>query len=240
MIIEKSGFLLMAGTLAAGGVGGWLAHDAKTHRERMQFSEPPIPAVPVVASAPAVAAAPSASVVGERAPVGPVCDDSVGTVEDCPAMGPADEGVCTNFAAKRCTEFKSAFKPKVAQAAVACIKTLKGNAACDPSRVNLCGHSALMAACPEPSPDLTKVDATGATVNSPAASSSPVTTACESILKSCAGQALLPTMTDCRQTLAGMTDFGRASMVECMSTHCGDKGLLGCEGLRSAARPGGG
>jgi len=158
----------------------------------------------------------------------------VGTVEDCPAMGPADEGVCTNFAAKRCAEFKSAFKPKVAQAAVACIKTLKGNAACDPSRVNQCGHSALMAACPEPSPDPKRTDATSAPVNSPVAS------ACESILKSCAGQPLLPTLADCRQTLAGMTDFGRASMVECMTTHCGDKGLLGCEGLRAAARTGGG
>jgi len=221
MIIEKSGFLLMAGTLAAGGVGGWLAHDAKTHRERAQFAEPPTTAVPM-----AVAPAPSAAVV-ERAPA-PTCDDSLGTVEDCPAMGPADEGVCTNFAAKRCADFKSTFKPKVAQAAVACLKSLKGNAACDPARVNLCGHSALMSACPEPPPDSAKLDANG----SGAASASPVANACESIIKGCAGQPLLPTLTDCRQTLSGMSDFGRASMVECMSTHCGDKGLLGCEGSK--------
>lgn len=221
MIIEKSGFLLMAGTLAAGGVGGWLAHDAKTNRDRQQFAEPPTTALPVVASAPSVA------VVSERIPALPVCDDSLGTAEDCPAMGPADEAVCTNFAAKRCAEFKTAFKPKVAQAAVACLKTLKGNAACDPSRVNLCGHSALMAACPEPIPDPTKADATGA-----AAVSSPVTTACESILRGCVGQPLVPTLADCRQTLSGMSDFGRASMVECMATHCGDKGLLGCEGVK--------
>ena len=141
-------------------------------------------------------------------------------------MGPADEGVCTNFAAKRCSEFKSAFKPKVAQAAVTCIKNLKGNAACDPARVNSCGHNALMAACPEPVPDTTKADTTGATLSSPVAS------ACESILRTCAGQALMPTVADCRQTLSGMTDFGRASMIECMATHCGDKGLLGCEGMK--------
>ncbi|MEI9949842.1 MAG: hypothetical protein WDO74_12890 [Pseudomonadota bacterium] len=220
MIIEKTGFLLMAGTLAAGGVGGWLAHDAKTHRERVEYTEPPTTALPVVASAP------SAAIVAERIPAPPVCDDSLGTIEDCPPMGPADEGVCTNFAAKRCAEFKLAFKPKVAQTAVACLKTLKGNAACDPARVNLCGHSALMAACPEPTPDPTKADATGAAVNSP------VTNACESILRSCAGQALLPTLVDCRQTLSGMSDLGRASMVECMATHCGDKGLLGCEGTK--------
>jgi hypothetical protein len=161
-----------------------------------------------------------------RSPVAPVCDDSTGTVEDCPAMGPADEGVCTNFAAKRCSEFKSTFKPKVAQAAVACIKNLKGNAACDPARVNLCGHNALMAACPEPVPDPTKADAAGAVV------SSSVTIACDNILRSCAGQPLMPSLADCRQTLSGMSEFGRASMVECMATHCGDKGLLGCEGTK--------
>jgi hypothetical protein len=219
MIIEKSGFLLMAGTLAAGGVGGWLAHDAKTHRERTPFAEPPTTAVPI-------ASAPSAAVSIQRIPAPPLCDDNLGTIEDCPAMGPADEGVCTNFAAKRCAEFKSAFKPRVAQAAVACLKTLKGNAACDPARVNLCGHSALMAACPEPLPEPTNADGAGTAV------SSPVSSACESILKSCAGQPLLPTLADCRQTLAGMSDFGRASMVECMATHCGDKGLLGCEGVK--------
>src|SRR6185369_8034488 len=204
MIIEKSGFLLMAGTLAAGGVGGWLAHDAKSHGERAQFAEAPTTAVVAM----------------------PVCDDNLGTVEDCPAMGPADEGVCTNFAAKRCAAFKSTFNPKVAQAAVACIKTLKGNAACDPARVNLCGHNALMAACPEPIPDPTKTDATSALA------ASPLTSACERILQSCAGLPLMPTLADCRQTLSGMSEFGRASMVECMATHCGDKGLLGCEGTK--------
>ncbi len=221
MIIEKSGFLLMAGTLAAGGVGGWLAHDAKAHRERAVYTEPAIPIAPIVKDAPSAAV-----VVTERIPAPPACDDSVGTVDECPAMGPADEGVCTNFAAKRCGEFKSAFKPKVAQTAVACLKSLKGNAACDTARVNLCGHSALMNACPEPAPDLTKADGTAA------ATPSPVSSACDSIIKSCAGQPISPTLTECRQTLAGMTDFGRASMIECMATHCGDKGLLGCEAVK--------
>lgn len=221
MIIEKSGFLLMAGTLAAGGVGGWLAHDAKAHRERAELAVPATTAVPIV-----TASAPAVSVASDRIPTPPACDDSLGTVEDCPAMGPADEGVCTNFAAKRCSEFKSAFKPKVAQAAVACIKTLKGNAACDPARVNLCGHSALMAACPAPATDPKLTDSTGAALGSA------LDSACENILKSCAGQPLLPTLVDCRQTLSGMSDFGRASMLECMATHCGDKGLLGCEATK--------
>jgi hypothetical protein len=221
MIIEKSGFLLMAGTLAAGGVGGWFAHDAKTQRARMSYAEPPLTAVPIV-----TASAPVVEVASDRIPLPPLCDDSVGTAGDCPAMGPAEEGVCSNFAAKRCAEYKTAFKPKVAQSAVACLKSLTGNALCDASRVNLCGHAALMSACPEPTPDPSKANAASA------APPSPVVTACDNIIKACSGQALTPSSADCRQTLSGMSDFGRASMVECMATHCGDKGLLGCEAVK--------
>jgi hypothetical protein len=217
MVIEKSGFLLIAGTLAAGGVGGWLVHDSKARRERAD--EMPVPA-------PAPSVAPAVASVVVVAPPAPVCDDSVGSPEDCPAVGPSDEGVCSNIAAKRCAEFKSAFKPKVAQAAVSCLRRLKGNEPCDPARVNLCGHSALMAACPDPTP---APAANGATVD---AVGSPVASACSDILKSCGNQPLGATLADCRQTLSGMTEFGRASMIECMTTHCGDKGLLGCEALK--------
>lgn len=225
MIIEKSGFLLMAGTLAAGGVGGWLAHDSKVKSERAQYVEPPTTAMAVTPVAPPASAV---AVDTVAIPTPPICDDSIGTPEECPAMGPADEGVCTNFAAKRCAEFKSAFKPKVAQAAVSCLKQLKGNAACDPMRVNLCGHTALMAACPES--DTVKVASVGNAA--PMAQPSPAATACESIMKSCAGTPLPPTTADCKQTLSGMSDAGRASMVDCMATHCGDKGLIGCEGVK--------
>ena len=219
MIIEKSGFLLMAGTLAAGGVGGWLVHDAKTQREHLSYAQPPLAAAPIVtASAPVVEVA--------TIPLPPMCDDSVGSAADCPAMGPADEAVCSNFAAKRCAEYKTAFKPKVAQTAVACLKSLTGNAMCDASRVNLCGHAALMSACPEPAPDPSKAGTASATPPSA------VVTACDSIIKGCAAQAMTPSLADCRQTLSGMSDAGRASMVECMATHCGDKGLLGCEAVK--------
>ncbi|MEO6598373.1 MAG: hypothetical protein ABIQ16_00770 [Polyangiaceae bacterium] len=228
MIIEKSGFLLMAGTLAAGGVGGWLAHDVRTNRAQPIYGESTAPVTPVTTALPSATPA-AVTVVPDRVPPPPACDDnlSVGTTDECPPMGPADEGVCTNFAAKRCAEFKSAFKPKVAQAAVACLKTLKG-AACDPARVNLCGHSALMNACPVPIPDPTpKADSTSA-----APSPSPVDMSCDSIVKGCAATPMGPTSADCRQTLSGMTDAGRASMVDCMATHCADKGLIGCEGVK--------
>ena len=222
MIIEKSGFLLMAGTLAAGGVGGWLVHDSKARQERTVVEAPT-----TLTTASAVPAA--APVVVVETPPLPLCDDSVGTPEDCPAVGPSDEGVCSNIAAKRCADFKLAFKPKVAQAAVSCLRHLKGNELCDPARVNLCGHAALMAACPDVPPPA----APGTTASANAtADSSPVAMACDSILKTCGAEPLRPTQADCRQTLAGMTDTGRANMAECMSTHCGDKGLLGCEGLK--------
>jgi len=116
-----------------------------------------------------------------------------------------------------------AFKPKVAQAAVACLRRLKGNELCDPARVNGCGHSALMAACPDPAPT------PGASEPGVTQLASPVTTLCEGIPKGCAGDSLGPTLSDCRQTLSGMSDTGRSNMVACLSTHCRDRGLLGCE-----------
>ncbi|HWZ92104.1 MAG TPA: hypothetical protein VNW92_24745 [Polyangiaceae bacterium] len=221
MVIERSGFLVLAGTLAAGGVGGWLARDSKAQHDRSEQLRIAAmgSAAPVVTSAAVVERVPPP-------PPPPACDDNVGVPEDCPAVGPSDEGVCSNIAAKRCAEFKSAFKPKVAQAAVSCLRHLKGNELCDPARVNLCGHAALMAACPDPS---AAPNASDAGVN---ALSSPVALACDNIAKSCANQALAPTPADCRQTLSGMTDFGRASMTDCLATHCGDKGLLGCEALK--------
>jgi hypothetical protein len=222
MVIEKSGFLLMAGTLAAGGVGGWLAHDSKGHAAQTAA----VSEAPVVAPA----APPASVVVVEHAPPPPVCDDSVGAAADCPAIGPSDEGMCSNIAATRCADFKLAFKPKVAQSAVSCLRSLKPNEMCDPARVNLCGHTALMAACPDVS--MMPSQTGSATDTGNAAAPSPVSSACDSIIKSCASVALPPTTADCRQTLSGMTDVGRANMVTCMATHCGDKGLLGCEGVK--------
>lgn len=216
MVIEKSGFLLAATALAAGGFGGWIAHESKPSSAQTNVATTAMPTAAPVPSPPTV-------VVVEHVTPPPACDDSTGSVEDCPAIGPSDEGVC-NFAAKRCSEFKIAFKPKVAQAAVACLKRLKGNELCDPARVNGCGHSALMAACPDPVPSVAAGDTAGT-----APSPSPVASSCEGILKGCSSESLGPTMADCRQTLSGLTDTGRANMMSCLSNHCKDRGLLGCE-----------
>lgn len=250
MIIDKSGFLLMAGALAAGGAGGWLMRDSKAHHA-------PIDETPVVKTTPETTAQPAAVAEQQPAPAAapaPVCDDNNGSPADCPAVGPADEGVCTNLAARRCSDFKSAFKPKVAQAAVACIRSLKGSEGCDPARVTQCGHEALMAACPdEPVTSIAATtaqngsnapgttiaantmvpNANAATPSAPPAQPSAVAQACDTILKSCTSASIQPTLADCRQTLSGMNDFGRANMVQCMAQHCGDKGLLGCEGMKN-------
>src|ERR1700749_1288902 len=108
MVIEKSGFLLMAGSVGAGGAGGWLMRDSRAHH-------PQLDETPVVKTTPENTAQP-ATVATQPTPVvapGPMCDDNTGSPADCPAVGPADEGVCTNLAARRCADFKSAFKPKV-------------------------------------------------------------------------------------------------------------------------------
>jgi hypothetical protein len=211
MVIERSGFLLAATALGAGAVGGWLMRD--------KSSATPTADTPPHASA---MPAPPTIIVVDRTPPPPPCDDNIGAVQDCPAVGPSDEGIC-QIAAKRCIEYKLAFKPKVAQAAVACLARLKGNELCDPVRVNLCGHTALMAACPDP------VAASGSIEAGATPTPSVVMASCESIIKSCGNEALPPTMADCRQTLSGMSDTGRANMMACVSTHCRDRALLGCE-----------
>jgi hypothetical protein len=237
MVIERSGFLLTAAALAGGGVAGWALRDSRAIEHEPVTTSRPVeksaePVTPAVASA--------VPVVDPKVATAPACDDSVGVAEACPSVGPADEGVCANVIAKRCNDYKAAFKPKVAQAAVACLRGLQGAERCDGNRVNRCGHAALMAACPEREPPLkgNYLSATATTPASftltpdPAVTPSPLTTACENLVKSSAGHALSPTLADCRQTLAGMNEAGRAMMLECMATHGKTRGLLGCEAVQ--------
>jgi hypothetical protein len=232
MTIDAKSFFLLAGTLAAGGAAGYY------FRERT--APPPKPVEPL--PAPTASAAPSAAPVAsaEPVPAAPVCDDSAGEPEACPvAIAPSDEGVCGNWAAKRCADYKAAFKPKVAQGAVACLRKLVGAERCDQYRANLCGHKALMAACHDPIPD--SKPPSGA-ANAPAAVASAAAPAgtsqlaaqCEAIVKGCAGSVPETTLADCYRTLSGMNDVGRAQMVECMKTHCVDKGLFACEAVPRA------
>jgi hypothetical protein len=119
---------------------------------------------------------------------------------------------------KRCEDFKEAMRPRVAERAVACINALNAAQRCDPNRLNLCGHAALMSAC---SIDEAPIDADAAPDD--------LATHCTAIVRGCEGVVLGPTMRDCRMTLAGMSAVGREKMGTCMKTHCIDKGLLFCE-----------
>ena len=128
-------------------------------------------------------------------------------------------GGCGTLPTKRCEDYKQAFKPRVAERAVACINALNTTQRCDPNRLNLCGHTALMSACSidesPPEPD---------------AAPDPLATRCAAIVQGCQGVGSPPTARDCRATLSGMNELGREKMAACMKTHCNDKGLLFCEG----------
>jgi hypothetical protein len=142
-----------------------------------------------------------------------------GSPGTCPPPGwPAEEGGCGALPTHRCEDFKKAFRPHVAERAVACINALTPAQRCDPKRLELCGHSALMTSCSID--DLPDVADAGA---------DEVTAHCTAILQGCAGVMPGTTMRDCRATLAGMNVLGRDRMVACMKTHCTDKGLLYCE-----------
>jgi hypothetical protein len=166
----------------------------------------------------------------------------VGTPADCPPSGApsaSDEGICGpggSLAAKRCKDFKEAFKPKVAEAAVACLRKLTGKQVCDAARVNKCGHEALMLSCQEPVAVQRSYASSGNLSQEPApqgaAPGSPVVAQCDAILKGCAGTVPGVSLVDCTRTLSGMNDAGRSAMVECMKTHCADRGLYACEASR--------
>ncbi len=232
MLVDRSKFLLMAGALAAGTV----ACDRDLGRA-------PAPAATVAPPAAPAATGPIAVDIVEATPAGaPACDDMQGVPEQCPSVGPSDEGVCPDLIQKRCTEYKSAMKPRVASQAVACLRALKGNERCDAARISQCGHQALMSACPEPARPkkgeyraATNGQPASVTITADAApETSPVAVACNNIVKACGERPLSPSQADCRQTLAGLTESGRANMVECVTQHCTDRGLIGCEAAPKA------
>lgn len=102
MAVDRTNFLRIAGALAAGGVGGW------TLRDRSPKADAPAPPPPPAAAASATA--PEGPVSVDIVPPissAATCDDTVGSAEECPSVGPSDEGVCSNIIFKRCGDFKS-------------------------------------------------------------------------------------------------------------------------------------
>jgi hypothetical protein len=221
MYVDKGSFFAIVGALAAGGVAGYFVSD----RDLLGNREPTASSTPNTVATPS-AIPPLAATAGT-----PVCDDMIGAPAACPPPGySADEGEgCGALTTKRCGELKDALKPRVAEQAVACVTALNPTQRCDMTRVNLCGHVALMNACS------TDTFVSSSPVPSPDRSSDELTTRCEGIIKSCGASTTAPSMRDCRATLAGMTDVGRDHTAACMTAHCGDKGLVGCEAAPTAA-----
>ena len=245
MAVDRAGFLYIVGALAAGGAGGYYLNK---HANEQQAAESQAKAKQ---DADQKAAIDSANQRADKAEAeakaatasltsAPVCDDTVGAVDDCPPAGlpnASDEGICGgggSVAARRCKDLKTAMKPKVAQNAVSCLKSLKGGEVCDANRVSLCGHEALMMACQEPlgenQSQTTSINLSTAPPNPPVANSA-IAQQCNAILQGCSGASPGITLADCYRTMSGLNDVGRANMMTCMKTHCGDKGLLGCEAM---------
>lgn len=220
MHVDRGSFLLLVTTLAAGAAGGYFLSEKHVlpHLDEWGGKPPPKPEPkpePLVVDASVPEAAPPPVV--DAGPPPPTCNDEVGTPGACPPPGfPVFEGGCGSFANQRCGEYKQAMKPKIAQAAVECLNKLSAQERCDPVRVNLCGHVALMNACTEPDSRNEKDDPSGI---------------CKSIATSCGKTHVPPSFVECRQALAGLNEKGRDLMVQCMKKHCVDRSILGCEAV---------
>jgi hypothetical protein len=132
------------------------------------------------------------------------CNDDIGPGGDCSG---AFDGYPSNercpgpgLVKKRCNAYSANFKPKVAEAAVACLNAHKMRN-CDGCFSYSCGHRALMGACPDSAAD----------------------DACDQIEQSCSGM----TRVQCRSYLSGMNAKGRAAMVSCLTDNCA-KGFGKC------------
>lgn len=237
MVVSKSGFFAALGSLAAGGVGGYVAHDhlrLDPYAGQPHVTEEPTPA-PVPSTAPTPVDTKTPAV-----PPAPACDDGTGQPAACPPpVYSADEGLaCAPVATKRCEDFKASMKPHVAEQAVACLLALKPAERCDAARVNLCGHEALMSACAPPPPASPDAGAGAATAMTGAAGGTSerdeVHATCDAIVRSCTRAS----RGECESTVSGMTAVGRQRMTQCMAAHCADKGLLGCEAVDDGKAPG--
>ncbi len=241
--IDRGTFLLLVSSLAIGATGGYVAAERHVFPELDRWRgrapeptpEPARPAPVADAAPPPVTSAPAP--VAAPVPAAPSCDDTVGTVGECPPPGyPTVEGGCGSFASVRCAEMKQAMKPKVAAAAVACLNKLTPQERCDPARVVLCGHLAFMNACPEREDVIANANANVANANvanadASAAGARSVASSCQAIIDGCGTSPVAPSITECRQLLSGMTETGRERTRTCMKAHCFDRGLVGCEGV---------
>lgn len=222
MQVERGRFLLFVSSLAAGGAAGYLLSekDVVPHLANSAHNPKPVamvqepePSVPESAPIASTGQTELTSASASRSPK--TCDDSVGEADECPPIGlPMEEGGCGALANTRCNDFKKTMKPRVAAAAVACLKKLKGGAQCDPKRIELCAHNALMNACDD-------------------STAQSVTQSCDAIAATCSGIS----KQECTRAMSGLRETGREAMLDCAKKHCDDKGILGCEAASPNMKP---
>jgi hypothetical protein len=129
-----------------------------------------------------------------------VCDDAHGSPGDC------RKADCRRlpFICQHCEDYKAAFKPKIAERAVACVVGQTGSQLGDGCRTYQCGDEALGGACLDPTAALP----------------------CLAISRSCN-----TTIDECTGLLSGMNETGRQKIVACAAAGC-RFGLWSCvEGL---------
>ncbi len=249
MAFDKGSFLLMTAALAGGGVAGYVVNE-KRNEDQVRVEPPPAmnttpvaaPATPPVdgkATDRAAATTDGGANPAKDVATAPACSDDVGTPAACPVdfPGPSEEGLCKgglHWAGKRCADFKATMKPRVAQAAIDCLRTLQGAATCDAQRANACGHMALMTACQEAVPATHGSVTSTSLASAPALDASEGTVAgqCLAVVKAAAATAPGVSYADCVRTLSGMNELGRRNAVACMQAAPANAlGLLGCEAI---------
>jgi hypothetical protein len=216
MQVDKGAFMMFVTSLALGGAAGYVASekDLVPHLDKKHPPAPP-PSASIVAEVKDAGPPPPAAPPPVVVDAGPLCDDTtgIGEPEACPPIGyPTVEGGCGALTFNRCNDFKQTMKPRVAKAAIHCLNKLNYAEKCDPKRVDLCGHLALMNACED--------------FHTPS-----VTDGCEKIDKACAGASITPSKSECYRAMSGLREAGRDTMVECAKKHCADRGIVGCEAI---------
>jgi len=139
MKIDRAGFLVLAGAIAA---GGCVIKSTTTKHDNDGGSGG-------TGGTTAQGGQGGTTAQGGQGGVGgSVCDDSVGTDVDC---SPAAQTMCGQFAVDACEAAKAAFKPRVAENAAGCIVALPADADCLP--VYDCRRDALNGACSDSTAD---------------------------------------------------------------------------------------
>ena len=144
---------------------------------------------------------------GKKKSPKPVCgvDENVGNPGNCQALNIDKSCAPFPFINSACADSAKFMKPKIAERAIACIRTKSPKQLCDAMSVYDCKDDALHTACPDPSADAD----------------------CATIMKACKKTSLA----ECRTYLSGLNAAGRGEMVSCMKSDC-SWGLYSCsEGL---------